>query len=207
MNIISNNCIGGFIYRDIIKEEYKNPFIWSFIKTDAFLDMCENFNTVDFSNVEDYIDDTSIYLENRTGLIIDGKYPLAFHHVWLDPNYTTPTTVKGWGNDINVKCNDPKMYIREKYFKRLNRMKTEDKLIFCFYDAGKPNENIIRLVEACEKQNAYGIIISSLKLNIKTNRILYLESDDKWSKEPLGWAPSLLKTHGEKIKDFLTSIA
>lgn len=27
MNIISNNCVGGFLY-NIRKEKYKNPFIW-----------------------------------------------------------------------------------------------------------------------------------------------------------------------------------
>lgn len=207
MNIISNNCIGGFIYRDIIKEQYKNPFIWSFMKTDPFFDMCENFDTVDFRNVEDHLNDSSIYPENRSGLLIDGKYPLAFHHVWLDPNYPTPTVIKGWGNGINVKCLDPRKYIREKYFKRLSRMNLDDKLVFCFYDASSPTNSAIRLVDACEKQKAHGIIITSMDLNIESDKILFLKSDDNWNKERNGWAPSLLATHSEAIRTFISSIS
>ena len=32
MNIITNNCLGGHIYRDVLKTEYQNPFIWCFLE-------------------------------------------------------------------------------------------------------------------------------------------------------------------------------
>lgn len=52
MNIITNNCLGGFIYRDILKTEYQNPFIWTYIKTNEFIFLCENYNKINFHNYE-----------------------------------------------------------------------------------------------------------------------------------------------------------
>ena len=51
MNIITNNCLGGFIYRDILKTEYQNPFIWTGIEIEKFIDFVDNFDKIDFTNV------------------------------------------------------------------------------------------------------------------------------------------------------------
>ena len=38
MFIISNNCLGGYIYRDILEKEYCSPFIWTLFDTNVFID-------------------------------------------------------------------------------------------------------------------------------------------------------------------------
>jgi uncharacterized protein (DUF1919 family) len=36
MNIIANDCAGAYLYRDSMKTEFLNPFIWSSIDIDNF---------------------------------------------------------------------------------------------------------------------------------------------------------------------------
>lgn len=205
MNIISNNCIGGFIYRDILKTKYETPFIWSAMEHNEFFELCENLRTVNLNDIQETIDTKSIYTENRSALLIDKKYTLAFHHVWKDDNYNTPTIIKEWGNGINVKYKDPFEYIKAKYIQRLARMNLSNPIIFCFYDAGKPTEDVYKIWDACEKQKAYGIVITEVPIENKSNKVLVLKSENSWNTEPLGWAPSLLKAHSQHIKDFLSA--
>jgi len=47
MNIISNNCLGGFIYKDFLQIKYENPFIFSLMDYDDFLYLLENYETID----------------------------------------------------------------------------------------------------------------------------------------------------------------
>ena len=50
MNIISNDCTAGFIYKEI-NEEFKNPFIWTSIDIDNFIKLIENYDTLNFNNI------------------------------------------------------------------------------------------------------------------------------------------------------------
>lgn len=205
MNIISNNCLGGFIYRDILHVKYPNPFIWTAITDhNMFLKFCENFDSINFENIKPTIDAFSSHVENRNALLIDDSYTLCFHHVWEDANYAIPTVIKNWGTGINVCCKDPATYIKEKYLERLNRMKRGHIKIFAFYDAGREFSDILKLVDICEKQNSFGIIITSLDLKIGSKNILYLKSDKSWAKGD--WAPVILKTFSKDISAFLKSI-
>lgn len=206
MNIISNNCIGGFIYRDILKEKYKNPFIWTAITDrESFIDLCKNFDTVNFKNISHTIDTTTTEATNRNALLIDGKYTLCFHRVWEDSRYEIPTVVKNWGAGINVCYKDPITYIREKYLERLARMEVSDDRLYVFYDAGKPYEKIDVLEEICEQQNAHGIILTSSEVKLNGSRILYLKTDDAWSKG--NWAPVLLEHFSTIIGNFIKAIS
>ena len=206
MNIISNNCIGGFIYRDILHTRYTNPFIWTAITDkNLFLDFCENFDKINLENIKPTIDTTSKELKNRNALLIDNKYTLCFHHVWEDENYETPTLVKNWGAGINVCCKNPIIYIKEKYLERLGRMSKDDTKLFVFYDAGSPFQNISKLETVCENQNCYGIILTSLDLKINSNRILLLKTDDNWAKGD--WAPIIIKHFSKIIENFIKSIS
>ena len=205
MNIISNNCIGGFVYRDILHTQYTNPFIWTAITDNSsFLKFCENFDKIDFQNVSITTDTTSIYAQNKTALLIDDQYILCFHHVWHDSRYKEPTLIKNWGTGINVCCDDPAAYIKNKYFERLSRMSVNDKRLFMFYDAGKPYSDIIQLETICKKQNAYGIILTSENLQITENRVLLLKTENSWAKGD--WAPILLEHYTTDILQFINKI-
>lgn len=48
MNIISNCCLGGFITRDILHEQFSNPFVWAWITTDDVCFLAEHYGNIDF---------------------------------------------------------------------------------------------------------------------------------------------------------------
>ena len=51
MNIISNNCVGGFLY-NIKKEKYKNPFIWMRVTGESLKHLILDYDKIDFTNYE-----------------------------------------------------------------------------------------------------------------------------------------------------------
>lgn len=51
MNIISNNCLGGFFYK-FNNIQFNNPFIWSAILTDSMYYLIKNYDTINFNNFE-----------------------------------------------------------------------------------------------------------------------------------------------------------
>jgi uncharacterized protein (DUF1919 family) len=52
MNIISNNCFGGYIYKNVLKEQYSTPFIWNRIYNNDLITLLKNFNKINFNNIE-----------------------------------------------------------------------------------------------------------------------------------------------------------
>lgn len=52
MNIIANDCAGAYIYKDHLKRDFMNPFIWSSIDIANFIKLIEFYNTIDFKNIQ-----------------------------------------------------------------------------------------------------------------------------------------------------------
>lgn len=75
MNIISNRCIGAYIYRDIIKTKFQNPFVWSRINKQYFNYLFEHYSIINFYNYElgKIDDELSIFYLN-----IDNKVRVDF---------------------------------------------------------------------------------------------------------------------------------
>lgn len=115
MNLITNRCLGAYIYRDVLHEQYKNPFIWTGIETPDFQRLFEFYDSIDFNK-------TIIGAENPQELkhfylVIDGKVRVDYSHVLFERTATSPILR---GN--NIYYNKPWEYIVDKYAERLLRM-------------------------------------------------------------------------------------
>lgn len=120
MNIIANNCIGGFIYK-YSEQAYCNPFIWTAIYGNSLETLLLNYDSINFSNV--YLHDVSGWKDYN--LVVDNKLDVKFWgHYKYDPNALTPTKR---GDSIYSK--DIENFILSSYIKRLARMTEEPTFI------------------------------------------------------------------------------
>lgn len=111
-NIITNNCLGGHIYRDVLKTEYKNPFIWCFLE--PYFDFIQNYPNINLFNYKLEKIDKKL---GRFKIVIDNKYELKFWHYYFDKNAKT-LIIDG----RNVRYNKIWEYIVQKYEERTKRM-------------------------------------------------------------------------------------
>lgn len=116
--VICNNCTGGFLYRDYLKKEYDNPFMWTFLDGENFYRLIKNFDKINFLNFRLEFDG-KFY-----NIIIDELIKvILFHH----HKSNTEFEIRG----IDCYSNDIENYIKEKYVIRVKRMlDSKDKPIF-----------------------------------------------------------------------------
>lgn len=145
MNIITNNCLGGFIYKDILKTEYRNPFIWTLFDPDEYIDFIDKFDEINFNNYE--ITKVGDKLSNNFIIVIDGKYHIKFIHYNFKADASTPY-IKG----VDVYYNRIWEYIIDKYIKRLKRMKNEKNTIFIFYEPNLKCNKLSLLPQIAKKR-------------------------------------------------------
>lgn len=128
MNLISNRCLGAYIYRDILKEKYENPFIWTGMYKDDYKYLMEHFEDINFKNFK--IKENPYNLPQKTflGIVIDDKVRVNYSHIRQQAGALKPI-IKG----TYIFVDDREKYIREKYLERLKRM-YEHKPIFVFHD-------------------------------------------------------------------------
>ena len=127
MLIISNNCISGFLQRDYFKQAYNNPFIWTTIEPNDFINLVLNFDSINFKKFELFKDkDWNFFLN------IDNCFDVRFTHYKFNAN-TSKLTIGG-PNKNDIFYNKIWEYIVEKYTSRLNRMltvKEEPTFLWC----------------------------------------------------------------------------
>ena len=123
MNLVTNNCISGFVYKSK-NIQYKNPFVWGLFDYDNYLKLCLFYNTLNFNRIKIDFDDKcpSTDVKESYYIKIDDKIKLYYIHCKLDKNCLVPTK-KGHNHIFDIFCNDPIKYLKEKYFLRLKRMK------------------------------------------------------------------------------------
>ena len=114
MNIISNNCFGGFLYK-YAGMKYENPFIWTAINGSSLLEILFNYDSIDFSKI--FLHDVSGH--HSYNLVIDDKLDVKFwSHYKYDSNAQVP-----YKNGDSIFSADIGKYILDTYSKRLARMK------------------------------------------------------------------------------------
>lgn len=169
MNIVSNNCLGGYIYQNLLHEEYKNPFIWTlFENPDDYIEIIRNWNNVNFDNFE--ITKKGKEFKNNFQIIIDEKYPLSFIHIFFDAQRNTIEKFEHTPRIVgeNILTPKPWEYIVEKYTQRLARMKNENDTIFLYFE---PNLKCSKLEELpiIFQHNKFRGIIFTDNATIKEN--------------------------------------
>lgn len=131
MNLITSNCTGAFVYRDL-GTFYNNPFMWSLIYFDDFLYLINNFDSIDFENIsvslEQFEEDIKPPRPKSILVNIDNKLTVHYIH--------------------NLYLGDEKRLLeefKEKYNRRLARMyKDKEEPLFMYVDDYKENADLLR---------------------------------------------------------------
>lgn len=177
-NIITNNCLGGYIYRDILKEEYQNPFIWVRLDNIDLIKLLENYETLNFKNIEIFKE--SKKLENFC-LKIDDVVKIKCSHYVFDSKYNTPTII-----GVDVHYNKIWEYIIDIYLKRLKRMQKEINYVFIEDDG---TYNIDKILSILQEKKIKTFIITNKKHKFLSENLVivphikYKETEPHFYKE------------------------
>jgi len=180
--LIGNDCATGFIYRDVLKTPYYSPFIWSSLTYDLFLQVIENYTTLNFKNIivgnDKPLDDFHI--------LIDNKIKLRFSHCKFDKLCSVPKII-----DINVYYNKIWEYIQEKYIKRTERMLSSkiNPIYILHFDKNyldKLMNSDVNSLDKLYKLNQKTLILSDLSLPYKETeniKIIKLSDTVPWCRD------------------------
>lgn len=179
MNIITNNCSGGYIYKDCIKCDFMNPFIWSSIDFDNFLKLVINYDTINFRNIKcELIENNSNICKNKSlvpKLTIDNTIDIHYFHYIYNDKYQTPTKIEGY-----TMCNDIIEYTIDCYIRRLEKMKDDPIFVWDVTRCNWYNPNKIDPIKAFKEiESKYKIIIFSPKVQTEIcQNIILLKKDN-----------------------------
>lgn len=204
MNIISNGCLGGYFYRDILKQEYSSPFIWCVVRPRSMLNLIKYYDEINFNNAELQKDD--FYHNNKTldcfKIIVDNKVVIHYTHHHFSSKYTVPTKI-----NCDVFYNKMWELVNRNYTKRIARM--TEKPVFLLLD-GKDFYNLeedIRLLEEVKNNNRTCIFITQHAelMSYSSEKILILY--DKHTCMDAQHGPSYYaKTFSSKILNFIADV-
>ena len=161
MNIIANDCTGGFIYRDILSTSYKNPFIFSRTFLDDFIYLLKHFNELNFTKFN-LCESTPFKYYIR----VDDAINIQYNHYKFDP-----TAAELRKEPPNVYYSKIWEYIVNKYIERTRRM-TEPPIFIGHFDYGQLGEwdptmsidKVNSFVNLCHQLNQPALILSELPI-------------------------------------------
>ena len=194
MNIIANRCHGTYIYRDILKCEYQNPFVWSQMRKQSYNYLFSHYYDIDFSNiiVNKHVWDKTWCLD----VLIDDVITVTYPHILFDAHCNKPTI-----KDNNVYYNRPWLLVCDSYKKRLTRMSETPIFIYLDIDSNKLCENF----ELAKLSNIYKrkcLFITTRKYEeteyVKTINVIQQD----WSKQ--NWWDHIRAHHADLILNYLT---
>jgi hypothetical protein len=174
MNIISNNCVGGFITRDILHIEYKNPFIWTTTEASDMISLIANFMTINWAKFSLDMDD-----EHTMFGIIDNKVKMRFTHYKFNAN--AHSTVIGGPNKNDIYSDKIWEYILEKYISRAKRMCTSGitPTFICCGANNRPRYKFGKDFTLDEQEQLYQIATSNkLRLIISFQKNIHLPNNE-----------------------------
>ena len=124
MNIISNCCLGGFIYQDVLKVQFSNPFIWSWLNQDDVIYLIQNYDKIDFNNYElSTYNNLPLKDEVCFQLTIDDKIKIIYSHYQFIKNKDVLEIDRTRNMVYHNKIWE---YVVAKYDERLKRMIDEN---------------------------------------------------------------------------------
>lgn len=162
LNIISNDCSALYMYRFILKTQYKNPFVGTYMDNKQFMCLLKNFNSINFNKVDFTFSKEPFFLNNLP------YFKCNIDNI-VDINYVHY-------NDI-----DSLYKLSKNYFKRLQRM-TDNINIIIISDIGNSVINtseVVKYVVETYKHPTKIIIMSYDDYSIYNSKdILFLERND-----------------------------
>ena len=191
MFIISNNCIAGYIYRDIVKSKYPHPFIWSAIYGNNFITFLQDLENINYFNFELKKKQESLKIPNGWYIRIDDKINVDYIHMWFSPIDSIPRI-----HNNEVFYNKIWEYIINKYTTRLKRMKIENPIVFI---EDKRNEvDVLKAIEICKAKH-YKCFAFTNKLPECTSDTLVIRPHNLKSDEPNDY----VKKYSKEILEFI----
>ena len=113
MNIISNNCLSGLLYKNHLNTSYKNPFVWTVIDYNSMSQLIKKWDIINFNDYELEKDNNWLF-----SIIIEKKIKIQYVHYHFDPMATTLVKY----DYCDIKSNNIWEYITHKYEERIARM-------------------------------------------------------------------------------------
>ena len=201
MNIITNNCVGGFVYKELLNEPYNNPFIWTRIPGESFLELVDNFDNIDFNDF--VLGKVGEGLSNNFKITIQNKIDILYTHYHFDAKCKEIVFAGKRKNDI--KYNKIWEYIYETYVKRSKRINKNDKKFIIWYDPKNffP-DSVYKLPNICKKHKYKCLIFSNLNIELNEYCKQY-PVKTKWLNEDGGWHDSFFKEYKNTILEELKS--
>ena len=183
-NIISNNCIGARYYQNN-HIQFQNPFMWNLIKLTDFIFLIENFDKIDFNNIKLYFSKNEVKKDHDSDkcstILLDNYIHIYFIHHHYTELHKCQKCIRITGKDYEIIGNYILEYLKNKWLNRVNRLKTNNNIIFVYYDTPDlTNTNIDKLINI---KSQYKIILLS-NTNYKdqcakTNNIFYIKPKSK----------------------------
>lgn len=172
MNLIGNSCVGAFIIRDFLKEEYINPFCWNIIDYKSMYNLIKYYDSINFLNYK-LINENNVF-----SILIDDKVKVKYIHYKKDKN------INGIKFEaFDVLSNNIEKYIIEKYESRVKKMLSKKEKPIFLIAAGYTQEYYYsekELKSIIDINSPYKIIISYDKCKIKsTNNVIILNHNFK----------------------------
>lgn len=157
-----------------------NPFIWCSIDFENFCKLIQNYNNLNFNNIDcELINNNSGICKQNSltpKIIIDNKVEVCYFHYIQNEKYLIPTKKDGY-----TQCKDIIHYTLDCYKRRISKM--EERPIF-IWDVtkckwyNKKQENPIDILKTFSKD--YTIIVYSSKVltDIDNTLILLNKAND-----------------------------
>ena len=192
MNIICNSCVGGFLYKNELKCEFKNPFIWNIIDFNSMLFLVKNYDKINFNNFELKKDKNWNF-----SIIIDNHITIQYVHYKFDAKANKP-----YIKYIDLYSNKIWEIIVNKYEERTKRMINENKKpIFIFANwFDKPETilsyNHLKILDDLHKDNII-CAVDKIYPEFKNIKQICREHNNKI------WNPGLAKKIFNKFNDWL----
>ena len=140
--VISSNCISGFWYRDIVKQEYEIPFIWSIVKLSDMLTVIRDFDTINFGNAVAVMSRGE--LKRNDGdewvkVVVEGKINVYFVHFKEDKSLEKDVKI-----GLSVFSPNVLEYTVKTWKRRSSRIPYRKKRVWVFWDDDKTRDIDLR---------------------------------------------------------------
>lgn len=179
MLVIANNC-GGADYYNLHNTEYNNPFMWSVCFPTDMVNIINNFNKINWNNVDAHFMSKHIADNNHftyqplvPGLTIDKIGSIYYTHYLYDQSFNIPTKI---GPDKYYNKNYE--YAFKKYMKHTKAMCNQKDLpcflIITYYRHGW-DDNRFNLLYTINTHYKVFVISSKLLTNLPPNIALFHE--------------------------------